>query len=335
MDIGFAPPSGWQQIFHSQDVEETRVYLRAGFGKDLQVDPAPRQGGRIDVRTDGIELPSLFMHHVRCPTGLAIAGNHPDPHYVIILPISGRIEAGAGRSSAVYDPRRAVVISRPTVSGSSVYLAPSTTALVLKVSQLAVTRRLAALLGEPAQGVLEFAPGMDLTQGPGRSFAQHLLLIAADFKRSEAMSWTPVAVGEIDDFVISKLLLTHAHSHTETMRRTSRLIAPRDVKRAVDYMQAQLRSPITIADIAEASGIAGRTLFKHFQDFHGLSPMQYLRNARFSQVRAAPMQAEQEENVTDIATAWGFSHMGRFAVEYRRRFGESPSQSLRRGRGHP
>jgi AraC-like DNA-binding protein len=259
-------------------------------------------------------------------------GSHPDPHYVIILPISGSIEAGAGRSSAVYDPRRGVVVSRPTLSGSSVYLRPSTTALVLKVSQSAVTRRLSAWLGESPQGPLEFAPAMDLTQGPGHSFAQHLLLIAADFKRPDAMSWTPVAVREIEDFVVSKLLLAHAHSHSEAMRRTARLIAPRDVKRALDYIQAQLRSPITIADIAEASGIAGRTLFKHFQDFHGLSPMQYLRNARFAQVRAALMQAEPEENVTEIATAWGFSHMGRFAVEYRRRFGESPSETLRRGR---
>jgi AraC-like DNA-binding protein len=328
-----APPSRWQQIFHSRDVEQTRAYLRAGFGKDLRVDPAPRQGGRIDVRTDGVELPGMFIHHVRCPTGLAIAGSHPDPHYVVILPINGHIEAGIGRSSAVYDPRRAVVVSRPTLSGSTVYMGPSTTALVLRVSQSAVTRRLAALLGEPAPATLEFAPSMDLTVGPGRSFAQHLLLIAADFKRADGIRWPPIAVGEIEDFVVSKLLLAHPHTYTEAMRRTAKLIAPRDVRRAVDYIQAQLRSPITIADIAEASGIAGRTLFKHFQDFHGISPMQYLRNARFAQVRAALIQAEPEENVTDIATAWGFSHLGRFAVEYRKRFGESPSQSLGRGRG--
>jgi len=332
MRIGVAPSSGWQQIFHSRDVEETRAYLRAGFGRDLRVDAAPRQGGRIDVRTDGIELPSMFIHHVRCPTGLAIEGSHPDPHYVIILPLAGCIEAGTGRSSGVYDPRRAVVVSRPTLNGSTVYMGPSTTALVLRVSQSAVTRRLAALLGEPAQKTLEFAPSMDLTQGPGRNFARHLLLIAADFRRAD-VPWPPIAVREIEDFVISKLLLTHAHSHSEAMRRTSKLIAPRDVKRAVDYIQAQLHSPMTIADIAEAAGIAGRTLFKHFQDFQGHSPMQYLRNARFAQVRAALMRAEPEESVTDIATAWGFNHMGRFAVEYRKRFGESPSQSLRRGRG--
>ena len=44
------------------------------------------------------------------------------------------------------------------------------------------------------------------------------------------------------------------------------------------------------------------------------------------------MRAEPKESVTEIAMTWGFSHMGRFSVEYRRRFGEIPSDSLRRRR---
>ena len=30
-----------------------------------------------------------------------------------------------------------------------------------------------------------------------------------------------------------------------------------------------------------------------------------------------------------LAARWGFTHLGRFAVEYRRRYGSSPSQTLR------
>jgi transcriptional regulator GlxA family with amidase domain len=97
-------------------------------------------------------------------------------------------------------------------------------------------------------------------------------------------------------------------------------------------MEARLGTPIAIADVAQASGIAGRTLFKHFRDFHGMSPMQYLRNSRFQKVRAALLRADPEQSVTEIAMNWGFAHMGRFAVEYRQRFGESPSESLRRVR---
>ena len=60
--------------------------------------------------------------------------------------------------------------------------------------------------------------------------------------------------------------------------------------------------------------------------------MRYMRTARYQKVREALSRAEPEESVGDIAAKWGFSHMGRFSVEYRRRFGETPSETLRRRR---
>src|SRR5205085_8814636 len=100
-------------------------------------------------------------------------------------------------------------------------------------------------------------------------------------------------------------------------------------KRAVDYLEAHLESPITVADLVAASQVAGRTLFQHFHDVTGMSPMSYLRNARFAKVRDALLRAEPEESVTVIAMACGLTHMGRFALEYRHRFGERPSDTLR------
>jgi transcriptional regulator GlxA family with amidase domain len=102
------------------------------------------------------------------------------------------------------------------------------------------------------------------------------------------------------------------------------------VRRAVDFIEANLEAPIVLADIVAASGIAGRTLTEHFRRFRGTTPMRYLRRARFEKVRAALQRAGPEESVTSIAMRCGFGHMGRFSVEYRRTFGEMPSQTLRR-----
>ena len=40
--------------------------------------------------------------------------------------------------------------------------------------------------------------------------------------------------------------------------------------------------------------------------------------------REALQRTRDDESVTDIAMAWGFYHPARFAIEYTRRFGESP-----------
>jgi AraC-like DNA-binding protein len=37
-------------------------------------------------------------------------------------------------------------------------------------------------------------------------------------------------------------------------------------------------------------------------------------------------------SVTAVAMNFGFFHLGRFATSYRKRFGESPSETLRHGR---
>jgi AraC-like DNA-binding protein len=106
-----------------------------------------------------------------------------------------------------------------------------------------------------------------------------------------------------------------------------------DLQRAAQYIDAHLDDSLTIGEVATAAGVAGRTLHKHFHDEHGTSPMRYVRDCRFTQVRRALLQAGPQDSVTTIAFHWGFCHLGRFAVEYRKRYGETPSETLRRGRG--
>ena len=322
----------WRRIFHGRDVEETRAYLRKGFGDDVRFDPARRQDRRIDVRSEGIDLPSMFIHQARLGAGFAIEGRQADPHYVVFLPLRGCIEASALGSSIVCDPRRAFILCRPTMPAALLRAQAPVTALVLRLSQAAVARQLAALLGEPVDAAPDFALAMDLTEGYGQSFARYLLLAMTDFKQAQSTPWNPIMINGFEDFITSKLLMSHPHNYAAALRRADKPIAPRDVKRAIDYMEAKLGSAIGVADIAAASGIAGRTLFTHFQHYHGVSPMQYLRNARFEKAREALRRARPEESVTEIAMTLGFSHMGRFSVEYRRRFGERPSETLRRSR---
>ena len=106
-----------------------------------------------------------------------------------------------------------------------------------------------------------------------------------------------------------------------------------DVRRAQQYIGAHLDDVMTIGDVAAAAGVAHRTLYKHFHEVRGISPMRYARDCRFAEVRRALLHAGPQDNVTTIAVHWGFCHLGRFSVEYRKRFGETPSETLRRQRG--
>lgn len=103
------------------------------------------------------------------------------------------------------------------------------------------------------------------------------------------------------------------------------------MRRAGEYLQANLSEPFSLAGLAEAAGISPRTVEYHFRRTYGMTPKRWFTTMKLNRVHAELKQrGRSDTRVTDVALDWGFNHLGRFSAEYRRLFGESPSQTLRR-----
>jgi AraC family ethanolamine operon transcriptional activator len=101
------------------------------------------------------------------------------------------------------------------------------------------------------------------------------------------------------------------------------------VKRTEKLALADLDKPLHISALCRALAVSERTLRKAFHKIHGVPPCRHLRILRLSQARRALLSADGDlVTVTEIATCFGFVELGRFSVEYRKIFGESPSQTL-------
>ena len=107
---------------------------------------------------------------------------------------------------------------------------------------------------------------------------------------------------------------------------------PRDLKKAIERLEAEPERPWRLGDLAVLCGVSPRTLQKHFHLFLRSTPRRFLRELRFDRARRELLGGCEEAHVTGIATRFGFDHFGRFAAEYRRRYGETPSTTLRRAR---
>lgn len=91
-----------------------------------------------------------------------------------------------------------------------------------------------------------------------------------------------------------------------------------------------LSYPWTIQDLCEKLYVSPRTLRYAFQECLGMSPMAYLKTQRLKQVRRQLETSDHHQTtVTDIAIQCGFWHMGQFSKDYRKMFGECPSETLR------
>src|SRR5256885_2419890 len=110
---------------------------------------------------------------------------------------------------------------------------------------------------------------------------------------------------------------------------SSRLL-PRSVRRAVDAMHADAGHTRSVTELAAVAGVSSRTLQRQFLAFLRKTPRTMLRDISFERARHELLQGSLGARVMDVALRSGFPHCGRFSVEYRRRYGETPSQTLKR-----
>jgi transcriptional regulator GlxA family with amidase domain len=125
--------------------------------------------------------------------------------------------------------------------------------------------------------------------------------------------------------------MTHSPSiaTAEPIHPAENTSCPNLVQRAEDLALACLDEPLHISALCRTLAVSERTLRKAFQRVHGLSPCRRLRMLRLSSARRALLSADRRSTtVTEIATGCGFLELGRFSVEYRKVFGESPSRTL-------
>ncbi|MBY0259746.1 helix-turn-helix transcriptional regulator [Methylobacterium sp.] len=107
-------------------------------------------------------------------------------------------------------------------------------------------------------------------------------------------------------------------------------IAPRSVTAAERYMIEHAAALPTMVDVARAVGTSLRTLTGAFRRFRGYAPSAFLREQRLQGVRRDLLAARPDQTVSSLAYVWGYINLGEFAKAYYRRFGELPSETLRR-----
>lgn len=88
--------------------------------------------------------------------------------------------------------------------------------------------------------------------------------------------------------------------------------------------------PCGILDLCEELKVSRRTLQSSFRACTGMRPVEYLRAVRLNEVRRRLRDDTGPKlSVARVANDLGFAHLGHFSVEYKRLFGEQPSQTRR------
>ncbi len=111
-------------------------------------------------------------------------------------------------------------------------------------------------------------------------------------------------------------------------------ILPRNrqlLKKVAEMVDTQSDDPIWLADLCAATEVPERTLINAFKQELGIPPKAYIKGHRLFRVHRELWNADPSATrISDVANARGFWHMGQFAADYKKLFGELPSDTLNR-----
>ncbi len=102
------------------------------------------------------------------------------------------------------------------------------------------------------------------------------------------------------------------------------------IGRSKELLEEHEGKVVLLEELAAASEVSERTLRTAFKEYFGVGPARYLQLRKLHQVYRALLAAESGAVIlNDVLLRYGVWEGGRFASQYRRLFGELPSQTLR------
>jgi AraC-like DNA-binding protein len=103
------------------------------------------------------------------------------------------------------------------------------------------------------------------------------------------------------------------------------------VDHAMAYMESHMGEEISLNNLCKACHISARTLQMAFQTVRGRTPLQALQEIRLTQLKQLLLN---KRDIREACAQVGLPPSGRMAANYKRLFGELPSQTrLRAGHG--
>jgi AraC-like DNA-binding protein len=207
--------------------------------------------------------------------------------------------------------------------------------LFIKIDRDVLERHCRQHLGGELKRPIEFCPAMSLLAPRSAPWVRLMKWlyeeVGQDASEGGEILDSPLFAAQIEQMVITTLLLCQPHNHSARLADEGPTIAPHFIRKVERFVEEHADEPLTIGDLAEEAGVSTRSLFGGFRKYRNTTPMQYLKDVRMLRVHEALLRASpQRTTVTNIAGRWGFSHLGHFTVNYKRRFGESPSVTLHR-----
>jgi AraC-like DNA-binding protein len=287
----------------------------------FDLEPVQLEPGMFRCKLEFIAAGGVFFYREQYPLRTHLTGELLHNRFGVAVPVQGPSLKFSGE-----EMDRCRLASAMTGEQMEVFAPGGLKQFVVLMdhAQLLSLADTAGLPAEVQRALRPGRPGMPLVSKPREvaAFSQRLqqLLHLASIGELEADA------AYVEDWVYTQALSILDVRDAPPGRPSAAVL----VRRAIEAAEAH-RGAVRVGHLCRVLRVSPGTLENAFKTVAGVSPHTFFLRRRLSQVREVLLREDPlERKVTEIATDFGFSELGRFAVRYREMFGEKPSETLRR-----
>lgn len=276
---------------------------------------------KLSMRT--VDLGPVTLGRLAWGADVSIACDYPGA-YEVNIPLSGSLES-RGESGAVLSRPGQATVFRAEEPTLITRWSEACSVLGVKFDSEYLEQEADRILGSDLRVGLQLPTQMDLSDPAANSWFRLVRSLTEQLREPIDLLANPVVGPQLAGAITAALILAvtpEEEVHSVPPR-------PRIVKRVLDGLSDDPARAWTAAEMAQLSGTSVRRLQEGFRQYVGRSPSECLLDIRLSRAHADLLELGPAVTVSEVAARWGFTHAGRFAAAYRRRYGHSPSERTR------
>jgi AraC-like DNA-binding protein len=123
------------------------------------------------------------------------------------------------------------------------------------------------------------------------------------------------------------LLIKSLHKIENKIQKETTRTRKAILRKALIFIEQNIDQSLTTKDIYSHVETSERNLRYIFNDLAELSPKKFIKYLKLNKAKKDLINPTDNNKIKDIANRWGFTHSGQFADDYKKLFGEFPSES--------
>ncbi|WP_420103828.1 AraC family transcriptional regulator [Bosea sp. (in: a-proteobacteria)] len=302
---------------------EFERFLRERLGADCSIlDTGKRQRNAASA----MSLRQAELVFAQCGNASEIGFPEAPGRLVVVMVASGSVEITPG---VLVTCRRGDAYALAADTAWRLEVKPGSRLCVMTFAAADVRRVVERLTGRPPAGPLALSAGFRIGSAIGRMLAGLLAAVLAGMAEGAPLLRSALGARLLRDGMITLLLEQLPHGESAHILGDRDTAVPWQIRRAVEFIRSHPPGDIAVSDVAGAAEMSLRTLQQSFQRVLGATPQDYVKTVRLEAVRRELLDTASKRSIEEIASAWGFTNRGHFATQYRKMYGELPSQTRR------